>query len=104
MVQVIPKKGLLVDDERHDVFYNGRRIERLAPKEYLILRELYEARGRVLARAVLGVRIWEKRFSEIDPRYVDQLVSRARIKLGARDVIETVTRFGYKIREEHHAR
>ncbi len=87
-----------VDFERHEVRVNGKPVT-LSPKEFLLLKLLLKANGKVLSREKLLEAIWGiDEHMNIDTRTVDQHVSRLRRKLGAAgDPIATVPNFGYKI-------
>lgn len=90
--------GLVVDFDRHEVRVNGKAA-RLSPKEFLLLRLLLEANGKVLSRDALLEKIWgHDKSMEIDTRTVDQHVARLRAKLGRlSERIVTVPNFGYKL-------
>jgi two-component system phosphate regulon response regulator PhoB len=89
---------LSIDFDRHEVLSAGKAV-RLAPKEFTLLRLLFEADGKVLSRDRLLELIWGHDASmEIDTRTVDQHVARLRRKLGAQGkLIATVPNFGYKL-------
>jgi DNA-binding response OmpR family regulator len=89
---------LEVDFERHEVRAAGRPV-RLAPKEFMVLKLLLEADGKVLSRERLLAAAWGHEDGlELDTRTVDQHVARLRRKLGASGKrIATVPNFGYKL-------
>jgi len=90
--------ALQMDFERHEVRAGGRPV-RLAPKEFLVLRLLLEADGKVLSRERLLADVWgHEPGLDLDTRTVDQHVARLRRKLGAQGrLIATVPNFGYKL-------
>jgi DNA-binding response OmpR family regulator len=90
--------GLDVDFERHEVRANGRAV-RLTPKEFMVLKLLLEADGKVLSRERLLEDVWgHEEGLDLDTRTVDQHVARLRRKLGAQAKrIATVPNFGYKL-------
>lgn len=86
-----------VDLEKHSVSVDGKFVN-LTPKEYGLLVELANARGRVKTRTDLLTKIWGGNYAQLDTRTVDQHIARLRQKLkryGA-DPIFTVTNVGYK--------
>jgi DNA-binding response OmpR family regulator len=71
----------------------------LTAREYALLSYLVEARGEVVSRADLLSRVWA-RDEEPGSNLVEVHLSRLRDKLGAdADVIETVRRAGYRLRQ-----
>ncbi len=90
--------GIAVDFERHEVRAGGKPV-RLAPKEFILLKLLLEADGKVLSRERLLEQVWgHDEGLELDTRTVDQHVARLRRKLGAHaKCIATVPNFGYKL-------
>lgn len=91
---------LRVDYGKHLVSVGGREVA-LTPKEFVLLRALLEARGRVLTREVLLDRAWGyARAEEIESRTVDVHIRRLREKLGAEGRrILTVKGAGYRFEE-----
>jgi two-component system alkaline phosphatase synthesis response regulator PhoP len=98
--KVIRVGGVVLDFERHEVRVNGRPVG-LAPKEFLLLKLLIEADGKVLSREQLARNIWgEDESMEFEIRTVDQHIARLRKKLlTERGLIATVSNFGYQIRK-----
>ena len=90
--------GIAADFERHEVRADGKLV-RLSPKEFLLLKLLIEAEGKVLSRDHLLEEIWgHDEGLELDTRTVDQHVARLRKKLGAQAKrVATVPNFGYKL-------
>ena len=69
----------------------------LAPKEYLLLKTLFENKGRVLNRNTLLDMVWGNEFDGTD-RVVDNHIRKLRSKLGsAGEHIKTVIGGGYKL-------
>lgn len=69
----------------------------LAPKEYLLLKTLFENNGRVLDRRRLLDLVWGEEFDGTD-RVVDNHIKKLRRKLGpAGEYIKTVIGGGYKL-------
>src|ERR1700710_568664 len=88
-----------VDPARHHVTVGGK-VVRLTSVEFKLLAMLMKRRGRVQARDRLLNEVWGYE-SIIDTRTVDTHVRRLRKKLGkAAYAIETVRRFGYRLRED----
>lgn len=95
-----------IDDERVEVRVRGKLVK-LTNKEYLILKALLEADGRVLSRDRVMELVW-KFPKSVRPamlrtsRNVDQHIVRLRMKLGkvlriAGQAIVTVPTRGYKL-------
>jgi two-component system phosphate regulon response regulator PhoB len=86
-----------IDRSAHSVAVSGVPVD-LTPAEYRLLIALAERPGRVLARTHLLETVLESA-PDIQTRTVDMHVQRLRTKLGdARDLIETVRGFGYRMR------
>ncbi len=90
---------LVVNFSRHQVTVKNELLD-LTPKEFLLLKALIQARGRVLSRDKLLDQVWGFDYYG-DPRTVDVHVRRLRQKLGEwADFVETVKGFGYKIKTD----
>ncbi len=91
--------GLLVNFSKHQVTCDGKILD-LTPKEFLLLKALIDAKGRVLSRDQLLDKVWGYDYYG-DPRTVDVHVRRLRQKLDKwANVVETVKGFGYRIKFE----
>lgn len=80
------------------VYVDGEAVD-LTEKEYRLLQELMEVRGRVLTRETLMQRVWgyQKSF-DLETRTLDVHMSRLRAKLGsAASNIITVRSVGYRM-------
>lgn len=90
---------LVVNFSRHQVTVKNEVLD-LTPKEFLLLKALTQARGRVLSRDKLLDQVWGFDYYG-DPRTVDVHIRRLRQKLGKwADFVETVKGFGYKIKTD----
>jgi two-component system alkaline phosphatase synthesis response regulator PhoP len=88
---------LIVNFSKHQVTANDEVLD-LTPKEFLLLRALIQANGRVLSRDKLLDQVWGFDYYG-DPRTVDVHVRRLRQKLDKwADFVETVKGFGYRIK------
>lgn len=97
--QVYRLGELEVNFSRHRVRIENREVD-LTPKEFLLLKALINANGRVLSRDQLLDRVWGFDYYG-EPRTVDVHIRRLRKKLGRwASVVETVKGFGYRIRLE----
>jgi len=86
---------LQVNFSRHRVTGAGKEIV-LTAKEFLLLRALIMAKGRVLSRQQLLDQVWGYDYYG-DPRTVDVHVRRLRQKLGPwAELVATVKGFGYR--------
>lgn len=90
---------LQVNFSRHRVTVAGREIG-LTAKEFLLLRALIMAKGRVLSRQQLLDQVWGYDYYG-DQRTVDVHIRRLRQKLGPlAQLVATVKGFGYRARIE----
>lgn len=90
--------GLLLDEPRHLVEYNGRRID-LSPTEFRLLNLLMQNTGIVIPKGQLLEELWGYDFGG-DSNVVERFISNVRQKLaaaGSPGVIETVRGFGYRV-------
>jgi DNA-binding response OmpR family regulator len=95
--QIFQYHELTVNFSRHQVSAGEKTID-LTPKEFLLLKALIQANGRVLSRDQLLDQVWGYDYYG-DHRTVDVHVRRLRKKLESwADVIDTVKGFGYRIR------
>lgn len=89
---------LSINFSKHQVTTENEIIE-LTPKEFLLLKALINAKGRVLNRDQLLDQVWGFDYYG-DPRTVDVHIRRLRKKLNKyAAVVETVKGFGYRIKE-----
>lgn len=89
-IKMIPEQWL--------VYVDGEPVD-LTEKEYRLLQELMEVRGRVLTRETLLERVWghQKSFN-LETRTLDVHMSRLRTKLGSSaSIIITVRNVGYRM-------
>ncbi|MCI0513418.1 response regulator transcription factor [candidate division KSB1 bacterium] len=95
--QLFQYHDLTVNFSQHQVSA-GEKIFDLTPKEFLLLKALIQANGRVLSRDQLLDQVWGYDYYG-DHRTVDVHVRRLRMKLESwADLIDTVKGFGYRIR------
>ncbi len=87
-----------LDLDRYSASIAGRPLS-LTPKEFELLRELIEARGRVVRRDAVLERVWQYgRRSGIESRTLDVHIRRLRKKLGDEGSrIVTVRNVGYRM-------
>lgn len=90
--------GLHLDERRHEVRVEGRRVD-LPPVEFSLLRHLMRHADRVVRRSDLLDAIWGVDFVP-GSNVVDRHVAALRRRLGAlhAGLIETVPRVGYRLR------
>lgn len=90
---------LIVNFSKHQVIAKNQLLD-LTPKEFLLLKALIQANGRVLSRDKLLDQAWGFDYYG-DPRTVDVHIRRLRQKLDKwADFVETVKGFGYRIKLE----
>ncbi len=88
---------LIVNFSKHQVMAKDEIVD-LTPKEFLLLKALIQANGRVLSRDKLLDQVWGFDYYG-DPRTVDVHIRRLRQKLDLwSDFVETVKGFGYRIK------
>lgn len=87
---------ILLDDERHQVFVDGKPCE-LTYKEYELLRLLMQNRGIVLSRDLIMDRIWNMN-CDVESRTLDVHLKTLRSKLGeSAHHIKTIRNVGYRM-------
>lgn len=90
---------LVINFSKHQVTAKDQVLD-LTPKEFLLLKALIQANGRVLSRDKLLDQVWGFDYYG-DPRTVDVHIRRLRQKLDKwADFVETVKGFGYRIKLE----
>ncbi len=90
---------LSLDTERHEVTLKGKEVP-LTAKEFGLLQQLLQNRGRVMTRDVLLDKVWGYD-ADVISRTVDVHIRRLREKIPVlQDRIQTVKPFGYKLKEE----
>ncbi|MCI0496665.1 response regulator transcription factor [candidate division KSB1 bacterium] len=90
---------LIINFSKHQVTAKDEILD-LTPKEFLLLKALIQANGRVLSRDKLLDQVWGFDYYG-DPRTVDVHIRRLRQKLDDwADFVETVKGFGYRIKPE----
>jgi len=88
---------LVVNFSRHQVYVGDQKLD-LTPKEFLLLKSLINANGRVLSRDQLLDQIWGHDYYG-ESRTVDVHIRRLRMKLvQCASIVETVKGFGYRIK------
>ncbi|MFI6603699.1 response regulator transcription factor [Nonomuraea sp. NPDC050536] len=92
---VLCRGDITLDPARHKVFRGGRYVP-LSNKEFAVLAELLRADGVVVSTEHLLEKVWDE---HTDPftGAVRLTMLKLRRKLGDPDVIETITRVGYRM-------
>ena len=93
------EKGLVVDDDSYQAFYDGRPLQ-LTLSEFLLLQVLKKEPRRVFTREQLILRIFNDDYVGND-RIIDAHVKNLRKKLPG-NYIKTVIGVGYQFQEEDH--
>lgn len=99
LARTISYRDLTLDLDGYKV-YNKEVVVELTPREFEILRELLNHRGRILTRQNLLQMLWKYEFYG-DERIIDTHIKNLRRKLGTADYIETIRGVGYRIDKEH---
>jgi two-component system response regulator VanR len=95
--EVLRYKALTLDMASYEARLNGKILV-FTQREFMLLRELISAPGRVFTREVLLAKLWNYDFLG-DERIVDSHIKNLRRKLEA-DYIETVRGVGYRVAKE----
>ena len=92
---VLRHGDLELDTARRRAYRGGRPLD-LRPKEFGVLEVLLASEGRSVSAEELLERVWDE---AADPftNVVKLTISRLRTKLGDPPIIETLSRFGYRI-------
>lgn len=89
---------LVLEPDRHEVTLKGKEIS-LTAKEFSLLQQLLENRGRVLTRDVLLDRVWGYD-ADVMTRTVDVHIRRLREKIPIlSEAVQTVKSLGYKLKD-----
>ncbi|MGC2330188.1 MAG: winged helix-turn-helix domain-containing protein [Candidatus Acidiferrales bacterium] len=89
----------IVDLEGRSLILNGRRVP-LTRLEFAVVHYLHERKGKPVARACLIRDVWDHTY-DVGSNVVDVVIRSLRKKLGKQsDMIETVTGYGYKLRQD----
>jgi len=91
---VIRHEDIVLDPASHAVTRAGQPVE-IAPREFAVLLQLLEHRGRVLSRAQLEQNLYSWK-DEVDSNAVEVHIHHLRKKLGA-ELIRTIRGVGYVI-------
>ena len=95
---IMSYKDLTLDLDGYKVYSSEGNIE-LTPREFEILRELLNHKGRILTRQNFLQTLWKYEFFG-DERIIDTHIKNLRKKLGTVDYIETIRGVGYRIDKE----
>ncbi len=94
--KVFKVDGILLNDERHQVFVDNEQCE-LTYKEYELLRLLMKNCGIVISREMIIARIWGEN-CEVESRTLDVHLKTLRAKLGDKaHHIKTIRNVGYRM-------
>lgn len=96
--QTMIYKNLTLDLDGYKVYAGEEGID-LTPREFEILRELVDNKGRILTRQNLLQTLWKYEFFG-EERIIDTHIKNLRKKLGTADYIETIRGVGYRIDKE----
>ena len=95
-----PPARLRFDDVAAEVYVGAGRVA-LAPKEYALLRVLWQRAGHVCSKECLAQAVWPEYQGIVSDASIESTVSRLRRKLaaagGRRAWIQTVSRQGYRL-------
>lgn len=96
----LPPARLRFDDVAAEVYVGPGRVA-LAPKEYALLRVLWQRAGQVCSKECLAQAVWPEYQGIISDASIESTVSRLRRKLaaagGRRAWVQTVSRQGYRL-------
>ncbi len=95
-----PPDRLRFDDVTAEVYIGTSRVA-LAPKEYALLRVLWQRTGQVCSKECLAPAVWPEYQGIVSDASIESAVSRLRRKLaaagGRRAWVQTVPRQGYRL-------
>ena len=95
-----PPARLRFDDVAAEVYVGAGRVA-LAPKEYALLRVLWQRAGQVCSKECLAQAVWPEYQGIVSDASIESTVSRLRRKLaaagGRRAWVQTVPRRGYRL-------
>lgn len=94
--QFIEYKNIRICIEAHEV-YKDEKLIKLTQKEFELLRFLMNNINIALSRELLYEKIWY-RYDEMDSRTIDIHIRQLRRKLDLSQEIETVYRYGYRLK------
>ena len=96
----LPPSPLRFDDVAAEVYVGAGRVT-LAPKEYALLRVLWQHAGHVCSKECLAQAVWPEYQGIVSDASIESTVSRLRRKLtaagGRRAWVQTVSRQGYRL-------
>ncbi len=96
----LPPARLRFDDAAAEVYVGAGRVA-LAPKEYALLRVLWQHAGHVCSKECLAQSVWPEYEGIVSDASIESTVSRLRRKLaaagGRRAWVQTVSRQGYRL-------
>jgi len=92
--QPINYKGIKINEQKHEVFFNEEKID-LTPKEFEVLSYLLKNRGMVITRESILFNVWGYDYFG-DSRTVDTHIKNIRAKTQD-DIIKTIRGYGYVI-------
>jgi DNA-binding winged helix-turn-helix (wHTH) protein len=87
-----------IDHDRGEVRVHGKLLSYLMPREYQVLKVLYDADGKILTREQILEMISSDKGTDV--RAIDQQIARLRTRLdkfNARHIIATASKRGYKL-------
>ncbi len=95
-----PPAQLRFDDAAAEVYVGAGRVA-LAPKEYALLRVLWQRAGHVCSKECLAQAVWPEYEGIVSDASIESTVSRLRRRLaaagGRRSWVQTVSRQGYRL-------
>lgn len=94
--EIITYRNICIRMDVHEVYKEGEQIK-LTQKEFSLLLFLMQNVNIALSREVLYEKIWY-RYDDLDSRTLDIHIRQLRKKLGLDNEIETVYRYGYRLR------
>lgn len=95
------QERLAIDLPARQVSLEGKVLEpSLSPKQWALLTELWENRGKALSKDAIAQAVWPEADGIIYDYQIDKLVSRLRARLGTEneELIETVWGYGYRLK------
>ena len=95
--QFVKKGDFEINHRGKEILYQGNKLE-LTPIEYKLLSYFILNANKAIERNELAYKVWKKRFYQ--SRTIDKHISVLRRKIPEKSAIETISRYGYKFKNQ----
>ena len=90
--------GIMLDQNRHAVFYNSEEIA-LSTSEYELLLFLLQNKGRTVTRDKILAQVWDLNGNYVNDNTLTVTMKRLRDKLSQPECLKTIRSVGYRMEE-----